>query len=127
MLAGSQIDFENGDSETGRFVGIIQRNSKRINDLITELLQTSQPASGYFEETDLAEVLNAVIAFATDRLNLLHICLNKEIAEMPVWVYADASSLRLALQNIMMNAIEAINHERGQIDICLKKLSVFVS
>ena len=122
-LAATQLTAELVDPHTSDYLQIIQRNTKRINDLISELLNTSKPASGIFEDILLQDVLEDVIAAASDRIKLLHIRFSKIIPAERWKIKADRNSLKLALQNIIMNAIEAIDHQAGTIEIALRRES----
>ncbi len=119
-LAATQLQYEVSGEPASDYLQIIQRNSQRINGLITELLNTSRPASGQLKKNILRDIVQEVIATAKDRILLLHIRLEEKMPTAPGFVLADAGSLKLALQNIVMNAIEAINHDHGKLEVCLE-------
>lgn len=55
------------------YLDIIHRNGQRINDLITELLQSSKPTDLNLAPTSLHGLLDKVIASVQDKLNLRNI------------------------------------------------------
>ncbi|HUS03766.1 MAG TPA: PAS domain S-box protein, partial [Chitinophagaceae bacterium] len=59
--------------ESDLFLDIIQRNSKRIGDLITELLDSARPSDLVFEKCTLQAVMDESIAEALDRITLQRI------------------------------------------------------
>lgn len=103
------------------YLEIIQRNGKRINDLITELLQSSRPADMNFQPTDMGALLQRVISAVEDRVMLRKIRMKYQGTDEPVIISADATKLEMAILNILVNAIEAVKDESGLIEIELSK------
>ena len=107
-------DFEDEDSKF--FLDIIRRNSQRINDLITELLNTSRPSEVIFSRLDLQEVLESTIELAIDRINLKGITLIKKFTDGIV-LDLDKSKIQIAFLNIIINADEAMKEGEGILTI----------
>ena len=107
-------DFEEEDAKF--FLDIIRRNSQRINDLITELLDTSRPSEVVFNRIDLNEVLESTIELAIDRINLKGITLIKKFTDGIV-LDLDKSKIQIAFLNIIINAVEATKEGEGILTI----------
>ncbi|GAB4091154.1 two-component system sensor histidine kinase NtrB [Flaviaesturariibacter terrae] len=102
------------------FLDIIQRNSKRIGDLITELLDTSRPTELTFERCTLQSVMDESIQEALDRITLQHIQLKVRYEEQPCPINANKEKLKIAFLNIIINAVEAMpNDGSGSLDISI--------
>lgn len=101
------------------YLDIIDRNGKRINDLITELLTSSKPAEMVLEKIVMQNVIDEAIAAAVDRLTLKQIKLKLSYPETPCYVKGDISKLKIAFLNIIINAIEAMDNEKGELSIAL--------
>lgn len=99
------------------YLEIIQRNAKRINDLITELLQSSRPADMALQPISLLEMINDVISAVQDRATLRKITIRFNPPKEDCMIRADKPKLEMALLNIVINAIEAVADETGVIDI----------
>ncbi len=99
------------------YLEIIQRNGKRINDLITELLQSSRPAEMDLRPVSVTSLLTAVITAVQDRALLRKIAIRFTTPATDCAIRADAAKLEMALLNIVINAIEAVPDETGLIDI----------
>ena len=99
------------------YLDIIQRNSKRIGDIITELLNSSRPTEMRMERKMLQEIMDDSIAAALDRITLQRVKLQIRYVDTPVWIEADAEKLKLAFLNIIINAIEAMPEDNGQLSI----------
>jgi len=101
------------------YMNIIQRNSKRINDLISELLNTSHPADNMLEKQTLQNIIDDVIAASIDRLTLKRIKLQVSYPNSMQQIMADKEKLQLALLNIVINAVEAMEEQTGLLSISL--------
>jgi PAS domain S-box-containing protein len=101
------------------YIDIIDRNGKRINDLITELLTSSKPTEMIFEKVVLQTAVDETIGIALDRLTLKQIKLKVNYPEFPCYIRADKEKLKIALLNIVINAIEAIDNMKGELSISL--------
>ncbi|MBC7829214.1 MAG: response regulator [Chitinophagaceae bacterium] len=105
------------NAENNIYLEIIQRNSKRIGDIITELLNSSRPAEMYMERKPLQAIMDESIAIAIDRLTLQRVKLQIRYSNEPAWIMADSSKLKIAFLNIIINAIEAMQEEKGLLEI----------
>ena len=101
------------------YIDIIDRNGKRINDLITELLTSSKPTEMVFERIVLQTAVDETIGIALDRLTLKQIKLKVNYPEYPCYIRADKEKLKIALLNVIINAIEAIENIKGELIISL--------
>jgi PAS domain S-box-containing protein len=101
------------------YIDIIDRNGKRINDLITELLTSSKPTEMMFEKVVLQTAVDETIGIALDRLTLKQIQLKVNYPDFPCYIRADKEKLKIALLNIIINAIEAIENVKGELNISL--------
>jgi PAS domain S-box-containing protein len=99
------------------YLEIIQRNAKRINDLITELLQSSRPADMALQPSSLLAILKDVINAVQDRALLRKITIRFTPSTEDCMIRADKPKLEMALLNIVINAIEAVADETGVIEI----------
>lgn len=99
------------------YLEIIQRNAKRINDLITELLQSARPADMALQQVSLHALVDDVIKAVQDRAVLRKITLRFQPSPEDKMIRADKPKLEMALLNIVINAIEAVSDETGLIEI----------
>jgi PAS domain S-box-containing protein len=109
-------ELQNTD-ENNIYLEIIQRNSKRIGDIITELLNSSRPAEMYMEKKPLQAIMDESIGMALDRLTLQRVKLQIKYSNDPAWIMADTGKLKIAFLNIIINAIEAMQEEKGLLEI----------
>jgi PAS domain S-box-containing protein len=116
-MSVEQLVNEQVNDDAALFLDIIQRNSKRIGDLITELLDTSRPTDLVFERSTLQSIMDDSIAEALDRITLQRINMQIRYCNEPCFVKANREKLRIAFLNIIINAVEAMEVGRGELDI----------
>lgn len=104
-----------------KYFEIIFRNSQRINQIISQLLFFSGSTEVLQKPVEMQEILNGVIANASDRLTLKTIRLQTNFPENPIHIMGDRSKLNLAFLNIINNAIEAMNKELKILVISLRE------
>ena len=121
MLSTEQIEQSPDNPDSAICIEIINRNAKRIGDLITELLNSSRRDPITVEKKSLQSVLDETIEAAIDRINLRHIRLQRDYLDEPAWVMADNEKLKLAFLNIIINAIEAMPATEGELIVAVTK------
>ncbi len=99
------------------YFDIVQRNSKRIDNLITELLESSRPYDLNFQDFDLKEIMEETLSMAIDRIKLRNIKLEKSFPETDTIIRADKDKLKLALLNFVINAVEAMEEKKGELKV----------
>lgn len=120
-LSLEQLHHEIKDVEDAEmYIEIIQRNSKRISDIITELLNSSRPAEMSLHSKPLQVILDESIAAALDRITLQKVKLQINYASSPAYVKADSEKLKLAFLNIIINAVEAMEEDKGVLTILIE-------
>ncbi len=102
------------------FTEIIKRNSKRVNDLIRELMNISKPQENKFEKLEVTRLLQETILRAIDRIELKRIQVVKDFATQEIYINADNARMQIALLNIIINAIEAMEADSGILQITVK-------
>lgn len=119
-LSLEQLAPEITSEEPRIYFDILNRNSKRIGSLITELLDSSRPTEIVLEKVSLQSVLDETIAIASDRITLKRISLKINYPESEAIVMADPSKLKIAFLNIIINSIEAMPEDEGSLRILVK-------
>ena len=125
-LSAEQMEHELKDHGSELYLNIIQRNCRRISDLISELLNTSRPSDIVLEEQVLQSVVDEVIFSAIDRLTLKRIKLHVSYPDEKQTILSDREKLKIALLNIIINAIEAMEEQQGNLSISIHPLKEHV-
>lgn len=116
-------EFKNDDAEL--YFSIIERNSKRIADIISQLLNSSHPAEILLMRQSLQDILQTTLAAAKDRITLKKIKLITKYPKEKAYILADPEKLELAFLNIMINGIESMENEKGSLEISITSETEF--
>jgi PAS domain S-box-containing protein len=118
-MSVDQLLTEKRSEDDQVYFDIVQRNSKRIDNLITELLESSRPYDLNFQPYSLQDIMEETLSMATDRIKLRNIKLEKEYPEQEAVIRADKDKLKLALLNFVINAVEAMEEKTGELKISI--------
>lgn len=101
--------------EVKPFSDILMRNMNRISKLITDLLESSRPKELDLQPCNVRTLLEEAVASVQDRLDLLEMKAVVEVADAVPGVMADPALMSVALTNLCVNAIEAMEKGRGRL------------
>ncbi|MGV3765104.1 MAG: ATP-binding protein [Chitinophagaceae bacterium] len=99
------------------YLDIIHRNSRRISDLITELLNSARPSEMALTKTSLQSIVDESLSAALDRITLHKINVRIHYPDQEAFILADKEKLKIAFLNIIINAVEAMEPEKGSLYI----------
>jgi signal transduction histidine kinase len=119
-LAVEMLNMGALDEEQRQFLDIIERGSRRITELINRLLVSSQADETRSELYSLYQLLDDVLLMARDRILLKHITVRKEYTETQQSVFIDKEKMKIALSNIIANAIDAMPSQGGELTLVMK-------
>lgn len=108
------------NADTKVYTDILDRNLDRIEELISELLSSSRPKELQLSQVPLTDVLNETIALIQDRINLHEMKVIKFFTGDMPRVSVDKELIKIALVNIMVNAIEAMEPGNGILEVMAK-------
>ncbi|HLA57287.1 MAG TPA: ATP-binding protein [Puia sp.] len=113
LSAGHLENDKLGTDDKKAFLDIIARNSRRINELINELLSATKFTDLQYEEIRVNDLLDETLNEAIDRAQLSHVHINKNYSSDNIWLNVDRSRMEIALLNIIVNAMEAMTGENS--------------
>ncbi|CAN5623655.1 N/A [soil metagenome] len=116
-LSVEQLEEYIPDEAYNSYFEIIKRNSKRINDLVTELMEHAKPTELKSSRVAIQTILNKTVTLAKDRAALKNIKIETIFSGENEEIEGDESKLSIALLNIIVNAIEAVEANHGHIRI----------
>jgi signal transduction histidine kinase len=118
-LAAEQLkDLNNESQEPAMLLEMINRNTVRINQLISDLLNATKSIQLDIKKVRINEVIDETLGMANDRIDLSQVKVVKDYAADPCEVAVDKEKIKIAFLNIIINAIEAM--EKGQGLLVLK-------
>ncbi len=121
-LAVAQIKGEIPDLDEGKTLlfDIVNRNSRRINQLISELLDATRFTELNFAPVLINTLLDEALELAKDRIDLNHIKVEKKYSDDICKISVDAGKVKIAFLNLIVNAIEATEPHKGTLKILTK-------
>lgn len=122
-LSIEQLRSEMPPSETTQLLfDMVTRNSERINNLVSDLLNTTRVADLNFSRVSINKVLNEAIEDASDRIELKQIKVIRDYDPDICDISVDIEKIKVAFINIIVNAIEAMD-DRGILKISTENKS----
>lgn len=109
-------EFE-GNPETDLLLDMISRNANRINQMISELLNSTKATQLAITSVSLNDLIDNSLTFAKDRLELNGIKVIKNYSNDLCKIAVDEEKLQIAFLNIIVNAIEAMEPFHGVLSI----------
>jgi signal transduction histidine kinase len=120
-LAISQIKNDTAADESNNMLfSMVERNSKRINQLISELLSATRFAELSYVSISINTLLDESLEMALDRIELNQIKVIKKYGSNICDISVDPEKIRIAFLNIIVNAIEAMEPGKGILEIVTK-------
>lgn len=121
-LATSQLkaDIADKDESLTYYFDVIERNSTRINKLISDLLQSTKFAELNFSSISINNLLDDTLTLAKDRIELNQVQVKKEYKNESV-LNVDIEKMKIAFLNIIVNAVEAVKPGEGKLQIATQK------
>jgi signal transduction histidine kinase len=117
-LSASHLDNDNLEAEDKKlFLEIISRNSRRINELINELLSATKFTDLQYEEIPVNDLLELSLHEATDRAHLNQVNIHKKYSTEKILLNVDKTRMKIALLNVIVNAIEAMSGEHATLTL----------
>ena len=109
-LATEQLRNEISENEDANLLfDMISRNSNRINQLISDLLNSTRTCELNYVKASINDLINSSLEFATDRIELKQINVVKNYDDGICHILVDKEKIVIALLNIIVNAIEAMD------------------
>jgi signal transduction histidine kinase len=105
------------------YLDIITKASGQINDLITDLLKTWQPGEMQLEKYTMHQLLDEALALAEDRILLKNITVRKDYSTLDCKIFVHQQEIRIALVNIIINAVDAMPPERGKLKLITRSIN----
>ena len=115
-LAVDQLisDFNgNYPDNYGMMLEMISRNSVRINQLITDLLNSTKFTELVYKRISINQLLDETLELAKDRITLHNITVVKFYSDDICDIAVDVERIKIAFLNLVVNAIEAMEPGKG--------------
>ncbi len=89
-------------------ISTILRETERINSIVKELIEFAKPSKMHFQESNLTHLIESVLNLFKYRMEHQKIQVKLKIAEDLPTIKVDEEKIRIALINLVTNAIQAM-------------------
>lgn len=103
-------------ANTEMLIAMINRNSERINQLVSDLLNSTKKSELSYSTVSLNDLLDQSVYLATDRIQLKQIRVIKNYEEEICDISVDVEKLKIVFLNMIVNAIEAMD-DKGALEL----------
>lgn len=107
-LAAEELKDQLKEPDQEELLAMINRNSDRIGSLVSNLLNSTKQVDTTRDDLHINHLLTQVAKEAGDRIKLNNVTLNCELDEKDPIIVGDEAKLKIALTNLVVNAIEAM-------------------
>jgi signal transduction histidine kinase len=119
-LAVDMLKLTSDEDEKKTCLDIITRNSLRINDLLTDLLTSYQLNEIRLQKYSIDQLIDEVLILIGDRLTMKNIKVSKYYSTLDCKILLNKEKIKIALTNIIINAVEAMPLEKGELKLITK-------
>jgi signal transduction histidine kinase len=119
-LAVDMLKLTNDEEEKKTCLEIIAKNSLRINDLLTDLLTSYQLNETRLQKYSISQLIDEVLILIGDRLTIKNIKVSKYYSTLDCKILLNKEKIKIALTNIIINAVEAMPLEKGELKLVTK-------
>jgi len=111
------------DEDQKIYLDIILRGSARINDLIVDLLLSFEAKELKSEKHSIYQLIEEVLLGTKDRIMLKNISVRKDYTMLDCKILVNKPKIKIALTNIIINAIDAMPSENGKLRLVTKSIN----
>jgi signal transduction histidine kinase len=112
---------DEADPERGRKLAAIHRQAMRAHEMIADLMLFSRPPKLNCAPCDLAQIARQVINQLSERAHEQGTQLSCDLGDEPLVLHADSTQLAVAIQAVVVNALEAVG-EAGRVHIAVQRI-----
>lgn len=116
-LAAEMLRSPLSAGEHAMYLDILVRSTARISTAVTDLLNYKHAGEVQLKEHSLHRLLDEAIAIAQDRILLKKITVIKTYSTVGSMVFINKQVIKIALTNIIINAIEAMTTGKGRLTV----------
>ena len=120
-LAAEQLQEIEQTPDSSMLLEMINRNSIRINQLVSDLLNATKAIELNLQKVNINKILDDTIEMASDRIDLGGVRVEKHYAKDICAIRVDEKIIKVAFLNIIVNAVEAMEKNKGILTLRTKR------
>jgi signal transduction histidine kinase len=115
----------NKDSPVREFLGILSKETSRLNKVVTTFLSFAKPANPELLPCKIEEIIEPVMKLIGTELKKNNVSVTKEIEKNLPEICGDAQQLQQVFLNLSLNAIQSMP-EGGKLSVKIKKIEKYI-
>lgn len=115
ILKNTSTDFSQK-----QYIEMIVKSNDRINEIITQLLLSLRQDMVVLKQYPAHELIEEVLKENEDRFLLSHIKITRNYTRLASSILANKEEIKIALTNIIINAVEALPEYGGELIFTIK-------
>jgi signal transduction histidine kinase len=123
LLAAEMMKATTLDNNQQIYLDIILRGSVQINKLVTDLLLDKHVPGSIAEKYSIHQLLDEVLVITKDKMLLKNISVRKDYTTIDCKVAGDKEKMKMAITNIIVNAIDAMPAVKGKLKLVTKSIN----
>ena len=100
-----------------KHLDIIETETRRCNEIISNLMQFSRQEKGDHSEISVNDVVEKSMKIVDHQLSLKNVRIESKLAADVPLIFGNANQLQQVLMNLMINAQQAIGEDGGTVDL----------
>ena len=108
------------DDEQRMYLDIIIRGTGNINDVVIDLLTYFKADETEAEKYSIQQLLDEIVAMTADRIMMKNIRIVRHYAKQDHNIFINKQQMRIAITNIIINAIDAMSGENSVLTLTTK-------
>lgn len=123
-LSLQMLSQEIQDNDLRGYLDIIKRSSDRIAKILRDVVSHQKLNNTCGADHSLHTILDEVLLLATDRITLKKVKVTRDYDTEDCVMTINAQKIRIALTNIVVNAIEAMDPQQGELKLVTRSTDV---
>jgi signal transduction histidine kinase len=122
-LAVEMLKSTYREEDQHTYLDVIIRSSARINDLVSQFLEANHAEEINSDKHSIHQLLDEVLEMNDDRIMLKNITVRKDYSTLDCKIMVDKPKMRIALTNIIINALDAMPSGTGKLKLVTKSIN----
>ena len=118
-----KMSFASDLVDSINYLEVIESESARCGEIVRNLLQFSRPARLHIARHDLNRLIRESLGLVQHKINLLQVEVQEFLTDESTEIDCDEQKIKQALIAILINACDAVEKERGIIEIHTRYLA----
>jgi signal transduction histidine kinase len=119
LLSATAMTEMGLNEEQASFLEMIRRNTERINNLLTELVEATHITQLAIEPVNICDLVDEALLMIKDEVSAASISIKRNYPTAEHHLQVDRARMKKALQQLLSNAVEAMDGSAGLLELTI--------